>query len=61
MNDAQLYLVIGLQVFAVLMGFVGTVLQVDTINARISSLEAAVKSGFDSLESRFNRHMSDAC
>jgi hypothetical protein len=64
MNDAQLYLAIGVPVFAVLMGFMGSVLQVNTINARITSLEAAfnsritgfensVNSRFSSLESRF--------
>lgn len=53
MNDTQLYLAIGIPVFAVLMGFMGSVLQVNTINARITSLEAAFNSRFGSLESRF--------
>jgi hypothetical protein len=52
MNDAQLYLAIGVPVFAVLMGFMGTVLQINTINARLTSLEAAVNTRFSSLESR---------
>jgi hypothetical protein len=53
MNDAQLYLAIGVPVFAVLMGFMGSVLQVNTINARITSLETAMNSRFISLETRF--------
>ena len=57
MNDAQLYFAIGVPVFAVLMGFLGVVLQVNTINARIENLEATVNSRFTSLESRFeNAH-----
>ena len=52
MNDAQLYLVIGVQVFAVLVGFMGTVLKINTINSRIASLEAAAHRRFNSLESR---------
>jgi hypothetical protein len=57
MNDAQLYFAIGVPVFTVLMGFLGIVLQVNTINARIENLEATVNSRFTSLESRFeNAH-----
>jgi hypothetical protein len=35
------------------MGFLGSVLQVNTINARITSLETTVNSRFGSLETRF--------
>jgi hypothetical protein len=53
MNDSRFYLVIGVQVFAVLMGFIGTVLKVNTINGRITSLETAINTRLSSLESRF--------
>jgi hypothetical protein len=44
MTDTQLSFSIGLPVFAVLMGFLGSVLQVNTINSRITSLEATFNS-----------------
>lgn len=53
MNDAQLYLAIGVPVFAVLMGFMGTVLQINTINARFTSLETTINTRIGSLEARF--------
>jgi hypothetical protein len=53
MNDSQLCVAIGVQVFAVLMGFIGTVLKINTINGRITSLEAAINRAFTSLEARF--------
>lgn len=53
MTDTQLYFAIGVPVFAVLMGFLGSVLQVNTINARIASLEMAMNSRFSRLETRF--------
>ena len=53
MNNAQLYFSIGVPVFAVLMAFLGSVLQVNTINARITSLEATVNTRLGSLEARF--------
>jgi hypothetical protein len=53
MNDTQLYLAIGLPVFAVLMGSLGNVLQVNTINARLTSLEGTINARLTSIENRF--------
>ena len=53
MTDSQLYFAIGVPVFAVLMGFLGSVLQVNTINARITSLETAMNARLSALENRF--------
>jgi hypothetical protein len=53
MSDTQLYFAIGIPVFTVLVGFIGTVMQVNTINARITSLETTFNSRFTSLEARF--------
>jgi hypothetical protein len=36
-----------------LIGFIGSIIQVNTINARITSLETAFNSRFSSLEARF--------
>jgi hypothetical protein len=58
MNDAQLYLAIGVPVFAVLMGFIGSIFQVNTINARITSLEAAMNNRIGSFESSVNNRFS---
>jgi hypothetical protein len=58
MNDTQLYLAIGVPVFAVLMGFMGSVMQVNTINARITSLEAAFNSRIAGFESSINNRFS---
>lgn len=54
MTDAQLYFSIGVPVFAFLMAFLGGMLQVNTINARITSLETTMHSRFGSLETRFD-------
>jgi hypothetical protein len=53
MTDIQLYFAIGVPTFAILISFVGSVLQVNTINARITSLETAINIRFASLEGRF--------
>jgi len=58
MYDAQLYLAIGVPVFAVLMAFMGSALQVNTINARITSLEAAFNSRITGLENSVNTRFS---
>jgi hypothetical protein len=55
MSDGQLYLAIGLPVFGAFVGYICIVLQVNTINARITSLEATVNSRFNSLESGLTR------
>jgi len=54
MNDTQLYLAVGLPVFAVLLGFLGNVLQVNTINARLTSLEGSLNARLTSLEGNMN-------
>jgi hypothetical protein len=53
MTDLQLYLAIGLPVFAILMNIAVTGIQVTTINARITSLETAVNNRINGLESAF--------
>lgn len=53
MTETQLYFSIGLPVFTILLAFLGTVLQVNTIKARITSLETTMHNGFGSLETRF--------
>jgi len=52
-TDTQLYLVVGLPVFAVLTGFWGSAWQVNTIHARLISFEMAMNARFTSLEVRF--------
>ncbi len=53
MTDTQLYLSIGLPVFAVLMNIVAGILQHNSILARFTSLETTVNARFSSIESRF--------
>jgi hypothetical protein len=53
MSNTQLYFAICVPVFAMLMAFLGTVLQINTINARFTSLEATINSRIGSLEARF--------
>ena len=52
MTDAQLYLAIGLPVFAVAMNMVAGILQMNSINLRITSLESMMAARFTSLETR---------
>ena len=50
MSDTQLYFAIGVPVFAVMMSFLGNMLQMNTLNARFTSLEGRI----DNLEATFN-------
>ena len=50
MTDAQLYLAIGLPVFAVVLSMVAGILQMNSINLRITSLESVMAVRFTSLE-----------
>ena len=54
MTRAQLYLAIGLPVFAAAMNMVGGILQTDSINARITTLESALGSRMGSLDNSLN-------
>ncbi|MGD1072854.1 MAG: hypothetical protein ABSB15_22255 [Bryobacteraceae bacterium] len=65
MDNTQLYLAIGLPVFAVMMGILASTVQITAINARMTSLETSlgtrmtslettVSARFSSLESRFD-------
>ena len=54
MTDVQLYLAIGIPTLAVLIGFLSNVVQLNTINTRISSLETRLDARFNSLEVKFD-------
>lgn len=61
MNDTQLYFAIGVPVFAVMMSFLGNMLQINSLNARFTSIEgrltgmeANFNSRFGILEARFD-------
>ena len=53
MTDAQLCLLIGLPVFAVWMNMLAGMLQMNSINSRITSLESNMNARFTSVENRF--------
>jgi cell division protein FtsL len=53
MTDIQLYFAIGVPVFAIVISMIASMMQVTTINARITSLESTIHSRFTSLETRF--------
>jgi len=53
MTDAQLYLAIGLPVFAVVMNILAGVLQTNSLNGRFTSLESNMNARFASIDSRF--------
>jgi len=53
MTDTQLYLAVGLPVFAVLMSIMAGVMQHNSIMARFTSLEATMNARFTGLENRF--------
>jgi hypothetical protein len=57
-TDTQLYLAIGMPVFAILIGIISNGLQMSAINARITSLEGTMNARFIALESRFDQRMS---
>jgi hypothetical protein len=61
MTDAQLYLAIGVPVFAVMLGIVAGILQMNamggrftSMEARLTSLEASLSARLTSLETRVN-------
>jgi hypothetical protein len=57
MTDSQLYLAVGLPMFVVLLNILVSALQVNTINGRFTSLEAAFGSRIGSLETAVNARM----
>jgi hypothetical protein len=58
MSDTQLYLSIGLPVFAVMMGILANMLQVNTMNARLTSMETSFTARFASLETSVNARLA---
>jgi hypothetical protein len=52
-TDSQLYFAVGVPTFAVIMGILVSALQMNTINARFTSLETAFNARIGSLEVRF--------
>lgn len=58
MTDTQFYLAVGLPIFAILMSFLGTTLQVGTINARITGSENSMSARISSLENSMNVRIS---
>jgi chaperonin cofactor prefoldin len=58
MTDVQLYLAIGLPVFAFLLNIALGVIQTNSLQARISSLETSTNARFTSSESTMNARFS---
>jgi len=54
MTDVQLYFAIGLPVFAFLLNIALGVIQTNSIQARITSVETGVNSRFASIDARFS-------
>lgn len=54
MTDVQLYLAIGLPVFAFLVNIALGVIQTNSLQARITSVETSVNARFSSLESNIH-------
>jgi len=54
MTDVQLYLAIGLPVFAFLLNIALGVIQTNSLQARITSVEANMNSRFASVEANMN-------
>ncbi len=54
MSDTQLYFAIGVPVFAVMMGFLANMFQMNALNARFTGLEANFNARFSGLEARIN-------
>jgi hypothetical protein len=48
-TDTQLYFASGVPVFAIAINMMANVLQITTINARITSLESGMSTRFDTL------------
>jgi hypothetical protein len=53
MNDAQLYFAIGVPVFAIIMNMLVGMFQINSLNARFTSLEGNINARFTSIENRF--------
>lgn len=58
MTDVQLYLAIGLPVFAFLVNIALGVIQTNSLQARITSLETSTNARFTSVESNMNARFS---
>lgn len=58
MTDVQLYLAIGLPVFAFLVNIALGVIQTNSLQARITSLETSTNARFSSVESNMNARFS---
>lgn len=54
MTDVQLYVAIGVPVFAIIMAVVGGMFQFAALSARITSFESNINARFNSLESNVN-------
>lgn len=52
-SDAQLYFAIGVPVFAIIMNMIAGMFQINSINARCTSLEGNINARFTSIENRF--------
>ena len=48
-TDTQLYFAVGLPVFAIIVNMMANVMQITTINARITSLESTLSTRFETL------------
>lgn len=48
-TDTQLYFAVGLPVFAIIVNMMANIMQITTINARITSLESSMSTRFDTL------------
>ena len=55
MSDAQLYFAIGVPVFAIIINMIAGMFQIDSLNARFTSLEWNMNARFTSIENRFTR------
>jgi archaellum component FlaC len=53
MSDAQLYLAIGVPVFAIVLNMLAGMFQINSLNARFTSLEGNMNARFTSIENRF--------
>ena len=48
-TNTQLYFAIGVPVFAIIVNMMANIMQITTINARITSLESSMNTRFDTL------------
>lgn len=54
-TDTQLYLSIGLPVFAFFLSVLAGIFQTNSVNARLTSLESSMSSRFSSVDNRLTR------